>query len=375
MVRLNRIRMIPIAIVLSERLVPAIKPSIVIIYGKNTVRNLKRAKEVKKRIEACDFLPNPNDPNFYCRVCELTLSKQNSLVSHIRVLHNLDSTYTYNYVIAEPSLFDYYPEYCNSRFACKRCDGFSFETRPKFHDHFRNFSSAPTTNWRLRQLSFPDADGQRDNIFSQPPPALKETRIITFEDLIASTAGGFDRITVNNNTHVEISDDEDEVYVQDINWNFKEPQGYVQHLNVHCIELNDAKDGGLIEAHGYTCTTCHVKYDTKGRCLRNQIKDKWMYEVSINVLNHTDKRYTPFLPDQETDVTRYHVYQKQLGIPSPKHFCIECRIKSLKDKVLKEQHLSLHSWNRATRVNSAYWNGIHAINQLLDLNEFAIPPF
>ncbi|GAA5807352.1 hypothetical protein MFLAVUS_000710 [Mucor flavus] len=351
-------------------------------------------KEVKKRIEACDFLPNPNDPNFYCRVCELTLSKQNSLISHIREFHNLDTIYTYDHVIAEPSLLDRYPEYCNSHFVCKRCDEFSFETQPKFHDHLRtvhqvqlptgvcgNFhcqNVAEDTEYKCRPCTdgntvkrrifetkpkakanrqplvskyIPPAKidlesdsreevaqtptvsvGQGNNMFSVPPPQLAETRIVTFEDLIASTAGGFNRMTVNSNAqnaHNVVDDeeddddndeDDDEVYIQDVKLeggenpvgarnqktprseiafcsicsiSFKEPQEYVQHLDVHCVELKDAKDGDVVETHGYTCTTCHVKYDTKGRfirhmsiapiiihhligCLRNQIHDKPM---------------------------------------------------------------------------------------------------
>ncbi|KAI9269433.1 hypothetical protein EDC94DRAFT_598845 [Helicostylum pulchrum] len=511
----------------------------------------KTFKEVKKRIEACDFLPNPNDPNFYCRVCELKLSKQNSLIGHIKVLHNLDTTYTYDYVIAAPSLLDHYPEYCNSHFVCKRCDGFSFETRPKFHDHLRtvhqlqlptgvcgNFhcqNVAEGNDYKCRPCSdgntvkrrifetkpmaksnrqplvakyIPPAKidlesanrekvaqtptvsvGQGNNMFSVPPPQLTETRIVTFEDLIASTAGGFDRMTVNNNAQNANSvdndedddedDDDDEVYIQDVKLeggetpvgarnqkiarseiafcsicsiSFKEPQEYVQHLNVHCVELKDAKDGDVVEAHGYTCTTCHVKYDTKGRFIRhmsiaphNNPSFDWMFkepnprqadikgfykcpkckltfDTKQQHLDHLEQKHIDeiyrlkyirslvddgtlhtiegfyiecedcdesysslgrlqihrrdvhtFLPDQETDVTRYYDRQKQLGIPCPKHSCLECGTKVR--KALMKEHYSLHDWRPPIQADGSFWNGMYAINQLQDLNEFAIPPF
>lgn len=50
---------------------------------------------------------------------------------------------------------------------------------------------------------------------------------------------------------------------------FEEPKEYVQHLDIHCVELKDVEDGVRPQKNGYTCITCDVKYHFKGMFIRH----------------------------------------------------------------------------------------------------------
>ncbi|KAG2193987.1 hypothetical protein INT47_000775 [Mucor saturninus] len=332
------------------------------------VSTRKSQRFLKDRIENCDFLPNPNDPNFYCRVCEMKYPKASSLITHIQRCHDLKVEHYFDYLISVPARIEYYPDYCDPHYACRQCDWLTFDTREDFHEHLRTmhqmvlptgrcgsyscknvakpqeseyaaycmpcddgmtvrkklFSATPIIKPKRESLvakhipatdinlieepikeeitpvtvQAPTVSVGKSSIFSQPPTLEKSK--ITLEDLLASAGGStdtYERHMMDNQTGFDESSEDEydlrDVKIEDFNSDskllrtsnerpkkdiafcsicsvsFEQPEKYMEHLNIHCVELRDAEDGVIPKVHGYTCTTCHVKYDTKGRFIRH----------------------------------------------------------------------------------------------------------
>lgn len=99
------------------------------------------------------FLPNPNDENFYCRVCQSIFINISGYHDHIKRYHDLDLTWHNDMLFKDPALNDQYPEYCNSKVACKRCDGFTFETRQLYHPHLRKLHQIVIPRYKCTNYS------------------------------------------------------------------------------------------------------------------------------------------------------------------------------------------------------------------------------